>query len=201
MAPASQLSVLPARRGTAIKLSKGQSLKVVNTHGSQVLDTWAFNAANPAEYMSMDHTRSVNSRWAVAVGVTFVSTRRRPMLTLIEDTTPGAHDTLLCACNAEIYQELGVAGHHDNCEENLYLALAAVGVTPPCSPAPLNLFMNVPINPDGTVTRLPPSSRPADYMVFRAEMDLIVVFSACPQDITPINGLMRKPTDAHYAVF
>ena len=54
---------------------------------------------------------------------------------------------------------------------------------------------------DGTVTRLPPSSRPADYMIFRAEMDLIVVFSACPQDITPINGLMRKPTDAHYAVF
>ena len=84
----------------------------MNTHGSQVLDTWAFNAANPTEYMSMDHTRSVNSRWAVAVGLTFVSTRRRPMLTLIEDTTPGAHDTLLCACNAEIYHELGVAGHH-----------------------------------------------------------------------------------------
>lgn len=193
--------VLPARRGTAIRIAKGQVLKVINTHGSQVLDTWAFSAGNIAEYMSMDHTRSVNSRWAIEVGVTFVSTRRRPMLTLIEDTTPGAHDTLLCACNAEIYQELGVVGHHDNCEENLYAALAAIGLSPPCSPAPLNLFMNVPINLDGTVTRLPPSSRPADHLSFRAEMDLIVVFSACPQDITPINGLTRKPTDAHYAVF
>ncbi len=193
--------ILPARRGAAIKLASGQSLKVINTHGSQVLDTWAFNAADVSEYMSMDHTRSVNSRWAVAVGMTFVSTRRRPMLTLIEDSTPGAHDTLLCACNAEIYQELGVVGHHDNCEENLYAALAPLGMKPPCSPAPLNLFMNVPINLDGTVSRLPPSSRPADHLTFRAEMDLIVVFSACPQDITPINGLMRKPTDAHYAVF
>jgi hypothetical protein len=201
MAGSGDEGVLLARRGTAIKVTQGQSLKVINTHGSQVLDTWAFNAADVSEYMSMDHTRSVNSRWAVAVGIVFVSTRRRPMLTLVEDSTPGAHDTLLCACNAEIYQELGVEGHHDNCEENLYAALAAVGLKPPCSPAPLNLFMNVPINLDGTVTRLPPSSRAADHLTFRAEMDLIVVFSACPQDITPINGLMRKPTDAHYAVF
>jgi uncharacterized protein YcgI (DUF1989 family) len=193
--------VIPARRGVAVPVDAGRRIKVVNTHGSQVLDTWAFNAADVSEYMSMDHTRSVNSRWAVAVGIVFVSTRRRPMLTLVEDSTPGAHDTLLCACNAEIYQELGVEGHHDNCEENLYAALAALGLKPPCSPAPLNLFMNVPINLDGTVTRLPPSSRPADHLTFRAEMDQIVVFSACPQDITPINGLMRKPTDAHYAVF
>lgn len=201
MTAASNEGILLARRGTAIKLKQGRSLKVINTHGSQVLDTWAFSAADITEYMSMDHTRSVNSRWAVAVGIVFVSTRRRPMLTLVEDSTPGAHDTLLCACNAEIYQELGVEGHHDNCEENLHLALATLGLKPPCSPAPLNLFMNVPINLDGTVTRLPPSSRPADHMTFRVEMDLIVVFSACPQDITPINGLMRKPTDAHYAVF
>ena len=192
---------LPARRGTAIRVAKGQVLKVINTHGSQVLDTWAFNAADIAEYMSMDHTRSVNSRWAIAVGVTFVSTRRRPMLTLIEDSTPGAHDTLLCACNAEIYQELGVEGHHDNCEENLSAALAAIGLTPPCAPAPLNLFMNVPITLDGAVTRLPPSSRPGDHLSLRAEMDVIVVFSACPQDITPINGMMRTPTEAHYALF
>jgi uncharacterized protein YcgI (DUF1989 family) len=197
---ATALDVIPARRGKAIGVREGQRLKVVNTHGSQVLDTWAFREGDMAEYLSMEHTRSVNSRWLVTVGTRLVSTRRRTLLEVIADTSPGRHDALLPACSAEIYRELGCTEAHRSCEDNLHDALAAIGLSAPCVPAPLNLFMNVPIHPDGRLDREPPASRPGDAITFRAALDVVVVFSACPQDITPINGLQRTPTDAHFAV-
>ena len=105
---ATALDVIPARRGKAIGVREGQRLKVVNTHGSQVLDTWAFREGDMAEYLSMEHTRSVNSRWLVTVGTRLVSTRRRTLLDVIADTSPGLHDALLPACSAEIYRELEI---------------------------------------------------------------------------------------------
>jgi uncharacterized protein len=194
------LERIPAREGRAVRLTAGALIEVVNTHGTQVLDTWAFAASGPLEHLSMEHTRSVNSRWRVGVGSVLVSSRRRPMLTLVEDTSPGVHDTLLCACNPEIYRELGCEEGHASCEANLHEALAQVGLSVPFTPGPLNLFMNVPLTPDGTLDRLPPVSRPADRVVLRAAMDLWLVFSACPQDVTPINGALRTPMDAHYRV-
>jgi len=41
-------------------------------------------------------------------------------------------------------------------------------------------------------------SKPGDYVVLRAEMDAVIAFSACPQDILPINGRARRPTEAHF---
>ncbi|MFC0409832.1 DUF1989 domain-containing protein [Roseomonas elaeocarpi] len=192
------LQTIPARSGRAQRLEAGQSITVINTHGTQVLDTWAFAAGDLGEYLSMEHTRSVNSRWLVGPGMVFVSTKRRPMLTLVEDRSPGVHDMLLPACSPEIYRELGCADGHASCQNNLHTALAAVGLAVPITPAPLNLFMNVPITADGALDRVPPTARPGDAVVLRAEMPLWIVFSACPQDVTPINGALRQPVEAHY---
>lgn len=192
--------LIPARHGAAVRLSRGDLLEVVNTHGSQVLDTWAFARDDPGEFMAMDQTRSVNSSIFVRRGMVLVSDRRRPMLTLVEDSSPGIHDTLLCACNPAIYEELGCPPEHRSCVQNLHEALAGAGLEVPFSPPPFNLFMNVPVAADGTLERVPPASRPGDRVVLRAEMDLLVVFSACPQDVTPINGAAREPTDAECRV-
>lgn len=200
MAVASEHSLerIPSRQGRAIRLEPQSVIEVVNTFGSQVLDTWAFAVADPTEHMSMEHTRSVNSRWRVGQGTVFVSNRRRPMLSLVEDTSAGVHDALLPACSPEIYRELGCAGWHASCEENLHAALAEVGLAVPFMPGPLNLFMNVPLLASGALDRQPPKSCPGDRVALRAEMALWLVFSACPQDVTPINGVLRTPTDAHY---
>ncbi len=79
-----------------------------------------------------------------------------------------------------------------------HAALAEVGLAVLFMPGPLNLFMNVPLLAAGALDRQPPKSRPGDRVVLRAEMALWLVFSACPQDMTPINGVLRNPTDAHY---
>jgi uncharacterized protein len=195
-----RFETIPASHGRAFVLATDQVLEVINTHGTQVVDTWAFARQEPAEFMSMAHTRSVNSRIWPAAGQAFVSVRRRPMLRLLADTSPGVHDTLLCACNGAIYAELGCTSYHRNCEDNLHEALAAAGVRIAFPPAPLNLFMNVRVAPDGALIRGSPASRPGDRMVFRAEMDLLVVLSACPQDITPINSEERTPRDVQVRI-
>ena len=197
---AAESGTIPARHGVAVSLGCGSDLLLINTHGTQVLDTWAFNRNDPREHMSMEHTRSRLSRIVPRVGDTLWTTRRRPVLTLVEDTSPGVHDTLLCACNAAIYRELGCAEGHRSCEENLHEALSEVGVAIDFTPGPLNLFMNVPWDGDGALDREPPQSRPGDVVRLRAEMDAIVVLSACPQDVTPINGAECTPRDAHYEV-
>jgi len=79
--------------------------------------------------------------------------------------------------------------------------LAALGLQPPETPAPLNLFMNIPVIDGNRVEMRPPISTPGSYVALRAEMDCIVAFSACPQDLLPINGLAMQPTEAHFEVF
>src|SRR5256886_8114266 len=90
----SGLVTIPARRGKAARVSAGQRIRVVNTHGTQVVDAWAFNARDVTEWMSMEASRAWFMKLAAAVGDTVVTDHPRPIPTLIEDTSGGAHDTL-----------------------------------------------------------------------------------------------------------
>ena len=201
----SSLVTIPARGGKAAFLEAGQRIRVINTHGQQVVDTWAFNRADLEEFMSMEHSRTFLSRIMARVGDSMATNRRRPILTLVEDTTvegdtAGIHDTLLAACDRYRYELLGCEGYHDNCTDNLAATLAELGLTPPETPSPWNLFMNIPVAADGSVAFVAPVSKPGDYVTLRAEMDCVVAFSACPQDVVPINGVNCTPTEAHFQV-
>jgi uncharacterized protein len=191
---------IPARKGKAVHVRKGQSVKVVNTRGQQVVDTWAFNAEDLSEFMSMEHSRVAIGRIIPAVGDALVTNRRQPILTLVEDTSGGIHDTLFAACDRWRYELLGCAEYHDNCTDNLAAALTALGLSSPHTPAPLNLFMNIPVLDGNRVEARPPVSTPGSYVTLRAEMDCVIAFSACPQDMIPINGPAMRPTEAHVEV-
>jgi uncharacterized protein YcgI (DUF1989 family) len=194
------IETIPARKGRAVALARGRSVKLVNTHGQQVVDTWAFNRDDLGEFMSMEHSRTALMRVMPRAGDALVTNRRRPILTLVEDTSPGVHDTVLAACDRHRYEQLGCQGYHDNCTDNLAAALAALGLKAPATPAPLNLWMNIPIGADGTLRFEPPVSRKGDHLVLRAEMDCIVVFSACPQDMVPVNGRECRPAEVQFQV-
>jgi uncharacterized protein YcgI (DUF1989 family) len=191
---------IPARKGRATRLHRGQTIKVINTRGQQVVDTWAFNAEDLREFMSMEHTRVAIGGIIPKVGDQLVTNRRRPILSLVEDTSGGIHDTLLAACDRYRYEMLGCRGYHDNCTDNLAAALDELGLVPPEVPAPLNLFMNIPVVDGNAIDFRPPISAPGSYVALHAEMDCIAVFSACPQDLVPINGSAMRPTEAHFQV-
>jgi len=191
---------IPARKGKAVRVARGQGVKVINTHGEQVVDTWAFNAEDLDEFMSMEHTRPTLLKIMADVGDAMVTNQRRPILTLEEDTSPGIHDTLMAACDNYRYGLLGCTEYHDNCTDNLYAGMQELGLVPPEVPSPWNLFMNIPVLEGRRLDFCPPVTKPGDYVLLRAEMDCIVAFSACPQDMLPINGVDATPTEAHFEI-
>jgi uncharacterized protein YcgI (DUF1989 family) len=195
-----ELQRIPARQAVAVPVERGQRVEVVNTYGQQVVDTWAFAAADAAEWMSMEHSRLHIGRVNPIVGDVLVTNRRRPILTLTADTSGGVHDTLLAACDRYRYELLGCAEPHENCTDNLHAALASAGRTLATTPSPLNLFENAWPAPDGTIAIAPPVATPGSSVTLRAEMDALLVLSACPQDIVPTNGPDLAPTDAHLRI-
>ncbi len=196
----SDLIQIPARNGKAAFVSQGQSVKLINTHGSQLVDTWAFARHDLKEFMSMEHTRATLVKIMPATGDHLHTNRRRPILTIKEDTTPGIHDTLMAACDNYRYGLLGCTEYHDNCTDNLAAGLYELGLTAPATPSPFNIFMNIPWTEDGELSFDPPESKPGDYVLLEAQMDLVIAFSACPQDILPINGRQRTPVEAHFQI-
>jgi len=189
--------IVPARSGKAVKIREGACVKLINTLGSQVVDTWAFNASDMKEFMSMEHTRVMLGKVNPKCGDDLFSNRRRVLLNIIEDTSAGVHDTLRAACDPERYRLLGF-DKHESCANNLVRALLELGCEPEHQPCPLNVFEACPVRADGTLIVVPPSVKPGEYVTFKALLDVIVVFSACPMDVFPTNGPDCLPKPVAY---
>lgn len=195
------MPVVRGSEGAGLRLARGERLRIVNTHGSQVVDLFAHNADDLGETLSIQHSRNVWYRLHPRPGDQLWTQHRRPILTLVEDSSPGIHDTLFPCCDARRYNQLGVAGYHRNCADNWREALAQLGISPPPTvPTAINLFMNVPVAPDGSFRILPPVSRAGDQVTFRAELDCVVALSACPIDMLPLNGPDCRPRDVEYQI-
>jgi uncharacterized protein YcgI (DUF1989 family) len=168
------------------------------------------------EYLSLPHTRAATYRLVPEVNDTLLTNLRNPLMTLVEDTSQGAHDTLTAACDANMYAGLGVdkPAEHGSCAENLVLALRelnekaglkgtkAIGadITVNIAPTPLHLFMNAPLQLDSSaqsegsgakgvkLSVEEPKTKKRSYVRFRAERDIVVVLSACPNELGHQNG-------------
>lgn len=185
-------------KGRAVPLGKGEAVRLVNTFGSQVVDTWALAAGDVSEYMSVEHTRRMLFNLFPKQGDTLYSNRREPMLLLEEDTSPGKHDMLFACCDKWLYKHYGSPPGHRNCRDNFIEALFEAGQDALLVPNPLNLWMNIPVTDSEKIGMEPPLSRPGDHVLLRALKDVIVIFSACPMDVTPINGPDRTPRPVHF---
>jgi uncharacterized protein len=183
---------VPAREGRAVRVPSGSAFRIVDVEGKQVADLFAFNADDVGEYHSAMHTRAAVSRLFPQVGEAFMSNRRRPIFTLERDDSPAVHDMLIAPCDPERYAGLGVDDWHASCRENLERAMSELGYDDICVPASVNLFMNIPVTGAGELGWEPAPTAAGDSITFRAAMECIVVVSACPQDIVPIND--RNPT-------
>jgi uncharacterized protein YcgI (DUF1989 family) len=192
------MEVIAAGTGRAITMSAGDQIDIINPAGTQVVDTWALCLPDPTEHLSMEHTRAALLRLVPRLGDQLVTNRRRPVLTLVDDTSPGVHDTLIPACDPARYRLLGAPEGHASCQQNFLGAVRDSGLGPTEVPSPLNLFMNIPWSAEGRLEFAPPLSRPGDLVRLRAELDLLLVLSACPQDLVPVNGVELRLTDIHY---
>ena len=184
----------------AIRLSAGEAVQLINTHGSQVVDTWCLSAADVTEHLSVEHTRRMLGRLFPKEGDPLYSNRRTALLTLERDTAGCLHDMLVACCDKWLYQFYGALPGHANCHDNYLHALAKYGIVTERVPNPINFWMNVPVADNNRIALNAPVSKAGDSIVLRALRDVVVIFSACPMDITPVNGEDRLAKSVAYEV-
>lgn len=191
---------VPAGTAKALRVAQGRRVRVVNSEGGQVVDTWAFRASDPTEHLSMAHSRSATYRIFFCVGDVLVTNRFRPVLRIAGDTSPGCHDTLHAACSVESNRYFGAPDTAPNCEDNLRAALAERGIRSAAVPCPWNLYEHADVDSAGELHDRPASAAAGDYVELECLMDLILVCSACPSRVGAISGAGRAPRGAEVVV-
>ena len=186
--------VVPANQPWSHLLKTGQVLRIVDLEGQQAVDTLFYAAHDHEErYSAQDTIRAQGTPYIIA-GTKLLSSEGRLMATMLADTA-GGHDTSAGACSAESNT---VRFGHDkkymhSCRDNFVMELSRHGMTKRDLVSNINFFMNVPIEPDGTLAIVDGMSKPGDYVELRAGMDILVVISNCPQVNNPCNGFNPTP--------
>lgn len=202
--PASALidEVHPAGEPWMKQLKKGQVIRMVDLEGNQAVDTIFYSATDPHEHYSLTHTIQDQGSLYLGVGSRLMSSEGRPLLTIVADTC-GRHDTLGGACASEsntVRYAIEKRFMH-SCRDNYLLAIAhspySLGKRDVVSN--INFFMNVPVTPQGDLTFEDGISAPGKYVELRAEMDLIVLVSNCPQLNNPCNAY--NPTPVRFLIW
>ncbi|MGH7389998.1 MAG: urea amidolyase associated protein UAAP1 [Candidatus Rokuibacteriota bacterium] len=184
--------VIPTGGAWARVLTRGQMLRIVDLEGRQAVDFLCYNAADPEERYNAADTMKYAKTIFLTRGHGIYSDRGHRLLTIVEDTC-GRHDTIGGCCSAESNEFRYGVKDTPSCRANFIKALAGFGLGRKDIVANINFFMNVPVEPDGTMGIVDGRSRPGDYVDLRAEMDVLAVISNCPQTHNPCNGYNPTP--------
>ena len=188
---------IAARGHTAFVMRAGQVLRIVDVAGQQVADLICFRLDDHGDKLSVHNTLLLNRTIYLTTGHALMSTECTTMMTIVEDTV-GVHDLIAGSCsehtNAVRY---GVRGT-PSCRRNFELALEPHGIPLREIPYSFNVFMNVPVT-DTETKIIEPVSKPGDLIDLRAECDLLVAISNCPQERNPCNAF--DPTELRLQVY
>ena len=188
--------VLPAGEPWVHVVRRGQRFRIVDLEGNQAVDTLFYAAADPSERYSASDTIRAQNNLYLTTGTRLMSTAGRPLLTIVADTC-GRHDTLGGACSAEsnTVRYALEKRHMHACRDSFLLGLARadVGLGKRDLASNINFFMNVPVTPEGGLTFEDGISEAGRYVELRAEEDVVVLISNCPQLNNPCNGYDPTP--------
>jgi len=185
-------TVVPPGRPWGRIVRKGDILRLVDLKGQQAVDFLCYNAENPAERYNAADTMKIQGNIFLGKGTALYSDMGNKLFTVTADTC-GRHDTIGGCCSAESnFVRYGVKGTL-NCRDNFLEILAQFGLGKKDIVANINFFMYVPVRPDGAMGIADGVSAPASYVDLKAEMDVLVVLSNCPQMHNPAAGYNPTP--------
>jgi uncharacterized protein len=190
--------ILPARAPYSAVLKAGQAIRIVDLESQQAVDALFYNVHDTTERYSSQDTLIAQAasgrRFYLETGSVLLSNEGRPMLRITADTC-GFHDTCAGACSCE--SNTVRFGHETrfmhSCRENFITELGKYGMSKRDLVSNVNFFMNVPIRTNGELTVDDGVSEPGGYVELRAEMDVLVLISNCPQVNNPCNGFTPTP--------
>jgi len=194
-----KIEVLPMNSGAAFEVRKGQRLRIA---GRSVVDFVAFNLHDLTERFDQARTKTNQVKIFISTGDILYSKRNTPMLAIVEDTfKEGRHDLQKGMCSRKRFEMVaqGTAKRifaegvdlnpkapreilDHGCWENLSAAVKPWNISPDDIPSPFNIFQCMRIDPE-TGVLYDTMIRPKDeaHVDLRAEMDLLVAASACPE--------------------
>ncbi|WP_395336054.1 urea amidolyase associated protein UAAP2 [Novosphingobium sp. BL-8H] len=186
--------IVPARAPWLHHIAAGQTLRIVDLEGNQAVDFLLYSAADDAERYSAQDTVAAQGNLFLRTGTVLRSNEGRPMMTIAASAVD-YHDTIGGACSCE--SNTLRYGHHTKaehaCVENFLEANLTEGRNKRDIVSNINFFMNVPVEPDGSLGIVDGISAPGLTVDLRAEMDVVVVVSNCPQVNNPCNGFNPTP--------
>lgn len=190
--------VVPAGEPFMKRVSKGQTLRILDLEGNQAVDTLFYNAEDAEERYSANDTIRAQGNLYLTTGTRLLSNAGNVMLEITADTC-GRHDTLGGACSAESNTMRYALDkrHMHSCRDSFIMALAEwdQGMSKRDLASNINFFMNVPVTPQGGLTFEDGISAPGRYVEMRAEMDVLVLISNCPQLNNPCNAYNPTPVE------
>lgn len=181
--------IVPAKGHAAFLLFRGQTLRFVDVEGKQVVDVVFFNQTNLGEHLNLGNSMQVSAtrHSKLLRDDVIVSQVTNPMVT-IADYSNENNLSYGSMCSEETSKLRYGIGNAPNCRDNLTAALAPWGFDRFTVPDAFKPFMNMVADTDGNQEILEPTTEPGDYYDLRAEMDLLVAFSNCPQENNACNG-------------
>jgi urea carboxylase-associated protein 1 len=174
-------------------LTPRQTLRIVDLEGKQAVDFLCYNADDVADRYNAADTMKYNKNVYLGAGHGIYSVRATKLFTIVADTMGGGHDTIGGCCSAASNMFRYKVPDTPSCYANFLRALAPHGMGEKDIVANINFFMNVPVQPDGTMGIVDGRSKPGDYVELRAESRVLAVVSNCPQTHNPCNGFNPTP--------
>ncbi|MGD9867963.1 MAG: DUF1989 domain-containing protein [Hyphomicrobiales bacterium] len=191
-------TVVPACEPWSARLAKGEVVRLVDLEGQQAVDFLCYDAADRTDRYNAANTIKLNNNIYLGKGMTLWSVRALPLMTIVEDTC-GRHDTLYGCCSVEIDRVRFKKENSWGCQQNFEKELEKYGMDDRDIVANINFFMYVPVRDDGGIAIADGVSRPGDYVDLRAERDVLVVISNCPERDNAAAGY--KPTPVRAIVY
>lgn len=187
--------VIPAKGHWAGEVAAGQTLRIIDLEGKQAVDLICYNLHDRTEKFWVAHTAKLNKTLYVSEGHVLYSDRARPMMTVVKDTV-GVNDLICGSCSYDLdVARYGPEKAQKGCMDNFAESIEPWGLTRADIPMCFNIFLSYPVREEGFVSledTVPPS-KAGDFMDLRAEMDLLVSISNCPQENNPCTGFNPTP--------
>jgi uncharacterized protein YcgI (DUF1989 family) len=184
--------IIPAKEYSAFNMTKGEVLRFVDIEGRQVPDVVCFNANDLSEEINLGNSLLLNNRREFVVGDGLYSVVCNPMMT-VAGYSNGVSYAYGPMCSEELNRIRYGVPNTRNCRDNFAMALHPWSVGRRRIPNAFVPFMNVGVNEAGRFEIREPSSESGDYYDLRAEMDLLVAVSNCPQERNPCNAFNPTP--------
>lgn len=161
--------VIPHGGVKVFKLKAGDRIKIETVRGGQVADLvfQDFSQSFTRDKAGRRKYKKSKQSLTATAGDILYDNDCKPVLEIVEDKSNSTHDLIWSGCRKEIFE-----GKKLGCRDMLSKALRIPRLK---LPATFNIFMDV---EDYSLT--PSRSKPGDYVILKALIDVEVGVTACP---------------------